>query len=367
MAGTRMAAPLLVLSLGYGKAAAGLLVALFALTQIFLSLPAGRFADRHGLKRPVGLSVIGATVGVALAAAWPVYPVLCIAALLCGGSVGAASVALQRHVGRMAQNPTELKQVFSWFAIAPAVSNFLGPFAAGLMIDYAGYRAAYGLLACLPMLSWLLLRRARELPSEETTAAHGGGAWDLLRDVSLRRLLLMGWFMNASWDLHGFMVPVLGHERGLPASVIGAILGGFAIAAAAIRVAMPIFARNLQEWAMITAATAFAGVLFLVYPLAPSALVMGLCSAGIGMALGAVQPMVMSMLHQITPRHRHGEAVAVRLIMVNISSVGMPMLFGAAGGLLGISGVFWVMGAVIGFGSRLGFGLRGVADAHEDR
>jgi hypothetical protein len=80
-----------------------------------------------------------------------------------------------------------------------------------------------------------------------------------------------------------------------------------------------------------------------------------------------VQPMVMSMLHQITPRHRHGEAVAVRLIMVNISSVGMPMLFGAAGGLLGISGVFWVMGAVIGFGSRLGFGLRGVADAHEDR
>jgi hypothetical protein len=28
------------------------------------------------------------------------------------------------------------------------------------------------------------------------------------------------------------MVPLLGHERGLPASVIGSILGAFAIAAA---------------------------------------------------------------------------------------------------------------------------------------
>jgi MFS family permease len=32
------------------------LVALFAATQIFLSLPAGRFADRRGLKKPLGLA-----------------------------------------------------------------------------------------------------------------------------------------------------------------------------------------------------------------------------------------------------------------------------------------------------------------------
>ena len=48
MSGSRMASPLLALSLGHGKASVGVLVALFALTQIFLALPAGRFADRHG-------------------------------------------------------------------------------------------------------------------------------------------------------------------------------------------------------------------------------------------------------------------------------------------------------------------------------
>ncbi|MNY45972.1 hypothetical protein D3C86_1811110 [compost metagenome] len=55
------------------------------------------------------------------------------------------------------------------------------------------------------------------------------------------------------------------------------------------------------------------------------------------------------------------------MILINVSSVGMPLLFGAVGGLLGASGVFWAMGAIIGFGSHLGTGLRGHdedAEAH---
>jgi MFS family permease len=100
--------------------------------------------------------------------------------------------------------------------------------------------------------------------------------------------------------------------------------------------------------------------MFLLYPFTQSAATMGLCSILIGMALGLVQPMVMSMLHQITPKHRHGEALAVRLILINLSSVGMPMLFGAVGGVLGASGVFWAMGTIVGLGSHLGVGLRGL-------
>ena len=58
MAGLRMAAPLLALREGFSPAAVGFLLALFALTQVFLSLPAGRFADRNGLKKPVGYAVV---------------------------------------------------------------------------------------------------------------------------------------------------------------------------------------------------------------------------------------------------------------------------------------------------------------------
>jgi MFS family permease len=84
---------------------------------------------------------------------------------------------------------------------------------------------------------------------------------------------------------------------------------------------------------------------------------MGLCSVLLGFALGSVQPMIMSMLHQITPEHRHGEAVALRVMVINASSVTMPMLFGLAGTVIGISGVFWITGAVVAGGTRLAFGL----------
>jgi MFS family permease len=359
MAGTRMAAPLLALREGHSAAAVGVLLALFALTQVFLALPAGRYADRHGLKRPVAFSVVAATAGAGLAAAFPVFPILCLSALLTGGATGAASIALQRHVGRAAENPTQLKQVFSWLALGPAISNFVGPFAAGLLIDHGGFALAFLFMATLPMLSWFWVHDARELPPVIRPEGQlPGTAWDLLREANFRRLLIVNWLLSSCWDVHTFVVPVLGHERGLSASVIGTILGAFAISAALVRVALPMLAAHLREWAVVAAAMGATAVLFAIYPFMYTPIGMGLCSILLGMALGCVQPMVMSTLHQITPEHRHGEAVAMRVMAINASSVGMPMLFGVAGTVIGISGVFWVVGAMVGSGMRLAFKLR---------
>jgi MFS family permease len=359
MTGMRMAAPLLALRQGYSEAAVGVLLALFALTQVFLALPAGRFADRHGLRRPFAYAIVAAVIGAGVAVAFPIFPVLCLAALLTGGATGAASIALQRHVGRAAGNPTQLKQVFSWLAIGPAASNFLGPFSAGLMIDHGGFRAAFLLLATLPLVAWFWVQSAKELPP--VIRAEGekhGTAWDLAREPMFRRLLIVNWLLSSCWDVHTFVVPVLGHERGLSASVIGTILGGFAVAAASIRLVLPIIAARLKEWVVITSAMAATAVLFGIYPFLYSALAMGLCSVLLGTVLGTVQPMIMSTLHQITPEARHGEAVALRVMAINASSVTMPMLFGAAGTFVGISGVFWAVGLIVGGGTRLAFRLR---------
>ena len=366
MAGMRMAAPLLALREGYSAAAVGVLLALFALTQVFLALPAGRFADRHGLKRPVALSVAVASAGAALALALPTFPVLCLSALMTGGATGAATIALQRHVGRAAHDATQLKRVFSWLAIGPAVSNFLGPFCAGLLIDHAGsaagstagYRAAFALMAILPLFTWFWVRATVELPS--VIAAAGGPpqrAWDLMNEPPFRRLLIVNWLLSSCWDVHTFVVPLLGHERGLSASVIGSILGGFAVAAAVVRVLMPLVATLLRERVVVAGAMLVTAVLFGVYPLLGSALAMGVCSVLLGFALGSVQPMVMSLLHQITPPHRHGEALGLRLMAINASSVLMPVLFGSAGALIGVGGLFWGVGAVVLVGARTAWRL----------
>ena len=374
MAGTRMAAPLLALREGYSPAAVGVLLALFALTQVFLALPAGRFADRHGLRRPMGWSVIAASLGAGAAVVSPTFGVLCMSALLTGGASGAAVISLQRHVGRATAGALQLRQVFSWLSIGPAVSNFIGPLSAGLLIDHAGpeagslwgYRAAFLLMTVFPLACWFMVRNTRELPP--VIAAMGGEkprAWELLKDATFRRLMLVNWFLSSCWDVHTFVVPVLGFERGISASVIGSILGAFAVAAALIRMLMPFVAAHLKEWQVLAGAMLMTAVLFAIYPFMRTALAMGICSVLLGLSLGSVQPMVMSMLHQITPEARHGEALGLRLMAINASSVLMPMLFGSAGALIGIGGVFWLTGAVVGGGSRLAWLLKHSSVVHE--
>ncbi len=375
MTGMRLAGPLLALQLGYSAAAVGVLLALFALTQVFLALPAGRFADRHGLRKPLTLAVMAAVAGAGIAAAFPVFPALCAAALLTGGATGVAVISLQRHAGRAAEGAHQLKQVFSWLAIAPAAANFVGPFAAGLMIDHAGhtagdlpgYRWAFILLAVLPVASWLMTRGVKELPPSPQVEGPRPRAWDLLRAPMFKRLLFINWMQAASWDVHTFVLPLLGHELGLSASVIGSILGAFALAAAGVRLALPLFAARASERSVIITANVVTALVFAVYPLMTSALGMGICSVLLGLALGAVQPMVMSMLHQITEHSRHGEALGLRLMTINASSVAMPMLFGLAGALIGVSGLFWVFGGIVGVGTRAVMGLRAPPLPHGDQ
>lgn len=360
MAGMRMATPLLALQQGYSAASVGVLLALFALTQVFLALPAGRFADRHGLHRPLALCVGVSFAGSAVAVVWPHFASLCLAALCTGGAAGAAVIALQRHVGRLAEGPTELKKVFSWLSLGPAVSNFVGPFLAGLVIDHFGFRAAFGLMAFFPLMSWWWSRSVRALPAVEQVPEHRRRpAWVLLRDEGFRRLLLINWCLSSCWDVHTFVVPLLGHERGLSASVIGTILGAFAVSASGVRMLLPLFAERVHEWAVIMTAMLTTALLFGVYPLLQGPWAMGLCSVLAGFALGAVQPMIMSTLHQITPHDRHGEALGLRLMTINASSVLMPMLFGSAGALVGVGSVFWASGLLVGAGSKLAWGMRG--------
>ncbi len=346
MAGIRMAAPLLALRAGYSAATVGILLALFAFVQLFLAIPAGRYADRNTLKRPVGFCTVAAVLGAVLVAAWPIFPVLCVAALLTGGATGAAVITLQRHAGRLADDPTQIKQVFSWLAIAPSIANFVGPFVAGLVIDHAGFRASFLTMAALALCSWWLVRSTGDTPSQEPQEAAGTSrSWDLLAEPRMRLLLLINWILTSCWDVHTFVLPILGYERGLSASVIGAILGTFAVAATVIRLVMPMIASRLQEWAVIAGAMLCAAVLYAVYPLLQSPWAMFLCSVLLGLSLGSVQPMIMSALHQITPPHRQGEALGLRLMSINVSSILMPMVFGTVGSAIGVASVFWAVSA----------------------
>ncbi|OYU00231.1 MAG: MFS transporter [Burkholderiales bacterium PBB1] len=390
MTGVRVAAPLLMLRQGHAEWAVGLLLGLFAAAPVATALRSGRMADRHGYHRPMRLAVALAVLGALLAAAavwltpsapssgWPAldalrhaprgasFAMLAMAAMLCGVGANMGLITIQRSAGRLASGGTEVTRVFSWLGLAPAVSNMIGPVVAGAVIDAAGFGSAFLVLAGLPLISLAWMRQVPvDVPAARAVGAPATSVWTLLRLPGLRRLLLVNWLLSSSWDLHAFLVPVLGHERGLSASAIGLILGTFAAAVASVRLVIPWIAHHLREAQVLTGAMLTTAAVFAIYPFAQSALAMAVCGASLGMALGCVQPMIMTALHRLTPQPRHGEALALRSMTINGASTLMPLLFGLLGSALGAAPLFWLMGAAMATGSLAAWQVgRRSDDAH---
>ena len=358
MAGVRLAAPLQALRQGHAAWAVGLLMGLFAAAPILLALQTGRLADRHGYHRPMHLAVLMTSAGAALAvlSTWLTdtaqFVALCGAAMATGAGANTGMIAILRTAGRSADGPLALKRVFSWLGLAPALANAVGPVLAGALIDLGGFRTAFFGLALLPLASlWWVARVPREHVPAVPVKPGNRSPWALLRTPGLRRLLLVNWLLSSSWDMHTFVVPILGHERDFSASAIGFVLGAFAAAVALVRLAIPVLAHRLREAQVLFGAMLGAAAVLAAYPWVVTEWQMGLCAVLLGLALGAVQPMIMTSLHHITPDGRHGEAIALRSMTINLSSALMPLLFGALGAAVGAASLFWVMAAMVAAGS----------------
>ncbi len=348
MAVTRVTASLWVLEHGYGEASVGLLLSLFAVAPIVLSLWAGRLADRHGFHRPVGVGVLMAGGGALLALLVQQLWAIALGCLLCGGAIAVAAVAIQREAGLMADEPAHLKRIFGWVALGPAVSNALAPVVAGLLIDHVGMSAAFGFAVLLPLLSWALAHKVpRHVPAPVSKSFRERPAWDLLRLPAFRRLMLVNLVMSASWDAHSFVVPVVGHARGLSASSIGMVLGSFAVAATLVRLAIVRFADDLDELKALRTSMVVALLTFLAYAWLPGTAGLIAGSALLGAALGSVQPMILAMLHKVTPPDRHGQALGLRMLTVNGATVGMPAAFGLLAAATVLAAPMWLMAAAL--------------------
>lgn len=377
MAGQRMATPLQALEAGRNAWAVGVLLALFAALPVLIAMPAGRMADRHGYHRPqrlaVALTLVGA--GCALAASWLSgawqFGLQCVGAAASGAGTNVGVIVVLRTAGLLATDSTARLRIFSWLGMAFSLANVVGPVAAGFMIDAGGFAAAYGLMLAMPLAAvWVM----RQVPLQPRAAARpprlpGASRWDLLRVPGLQRLLFINWLLSASWDVHSFAVPVLGHSRGYSASTIGLVLGIFTTAVTVVRFIVPLLAHRLREATVLRVAMLMTAAVFAIYPFAATPWGMAGCATLLGLALGAVQPTIMSALHHLTPPNRHGEAIAFRSMTINFSSSVMPLAFGLAGTALGPGAVFWLMGAAVGGGSWAVRGLQrafGTAEAPPD-
>ncbi|MBB2916174.1 MFS transporter [Cupriavidus alkaliphilus] len=352
---SRVVVSLFAISLKASTVTLGVLMSLYALLPMLLAIRAGKRIDQIGPRKPMMAGSLMVVAGTLLPALWHELDALYLSCALIGVGFMLVQVAMQLLIGQVSTDATRLRN-YTWHALGLSVSGTLGPVAMGYVIEHAGFRPAFAVLVAVALagqagLQWVRPRLPARGGNAGRIAIEDGtrhSTLDLLQHPELRAVFVASAVLSAAWDLHAFLIPIQGSRIGLSPSSIGWVLGAFAFATFAIRVAMPAVSRRLSEWKIIRAALLVGALAYLAYPFAAHFWLMCALAFVLGLALGSAQPNVMNILHTASPHGRAGEALGLRSAVLNTSQVVWPLTFGVVGTALGMLPIFLSMAGAMG-------------------
>ena len=356
--GARVNVSLTAIHLGASELIVGLLVAFFSVLPALLSMKAGRMLDRVSPMTPLVASSVAHVAGVVVPFAVPGLWSLLAASLLIGTASNLFYLCQQR-IFATASARADRTTNLGIGAIGFGVSGFIGPLATGVAIDHLGHDQAFLMLAVTPVIaSVLLLAGVLKLPAAAAAVAPAApeaarAAFDLLRQPRVRRVYAMGLLFSMAWDTFTLFVPIHGSHAGLSATVIGMVMASLTAGVFTTRLALPAMARRISAPRMLFFGHIIIGAGLLVFPLTGQVYVLMACSFVVGLAVGYAQPLSMSMMFDVVPADRAGEALGLRIAITGASQAVFPFVLGAISSALGLTPVFWSLALLQFAGTRL--------------
>jgi MFS family permease len=344
-----------LLALGEGGRAVGLVAAAFALLPLFLAIPLGRYADRrHGLRlltAGCGVQVLGCLLLAAARA-----PVTLAGASVVLG-LGHLSLALgvQSVIARESDDAHH-DQNFGLLGVAVSIGQLLGPLVGGFVI---GNRSGDALLHATTRAMLFAAAIAGAAVAcgivAERAAAPSAAAGDE-RVADVRAILATsgvpaGIFASiavlSAADVFTAYMPVLGHQRGIDATVVGALLAVRGAASMASRIGIGALVRRFGRLRLIVVNAAAAAAALVAMTVVHDVPLLFVLSFVVGIGLGFGQPLSMTLVVQLVPEHARSTALGLRLTGNRLGQVAAPAAAGAVAGSAGTGPVFWMLSGML--------------------
>jgi MFS family permease len=350
--GSKMLISLYAIDLGATPLVIGILYALYSFFSLFLALYAGRVSDRLGPRVPMLLGSLALGCGLMLPFLWRGLTALFVSATLIGTLYIFYTVSAQHLIGAFGEGHRRTRN-YATFSMGVALTALIGPTVTGFLIDAVGHQTTYLVLALLPIGPVLfLIFFARRLPRATEDARKGGQRTiDLIRNVPLRRAFIAAGIIETGGELYNFYMPIYGHSIGLSASVIGLILGTYAVAVLLTRLVMSALVKRSSEEKVLGSSLALAAAACVLFPSVQSVYMLAAISFVLGIGLGCCGPLSMVITYNRAPAGRSGEAMGLRQSFNKFTEVLVPLIFGTVGSAFGIGAAFWMDAALLGAGA----------------
>lgn len=377
------AVPLFAVALDVAPLWVGVLVALPNALPVVLAMPAGRWVDGAGAGAWLATGLIGTASAPLLLALAPGAAALAAAQVIVGVFQLFSALAAQAYVAE-ASSDASLDHDYATFATLLSAGRLVGPLLVGVVIDLAGFRAAFaasGAAALAAVAMAAGLRRGEDdghartgdgasaaSPDRDADAVPKGeaqvgsaadavapgdassrfGAREAWRAAGVQLAVLASVAVFVGISVRQAFLPLVLEELGYSATQIGALLSLGAAASVAVRPAMPAIARRLGGPArtlVLAMATVAVGVGLLGVARHLAAFAILTAAAGVGTGVGLPLSIV-SVARHVAPGRR-GTALGLRMSSNRAAQLVAPMLVGAVIGVAGFGAGFGAVGALL--------------------
>ena len=231
-AGSSMIIPILPLfaqTFGVSLALVGVLLAVQAVPRLFVSVPAGRLADRIGAHRLLAIScllAVIASIGSMLAPTFGVLIAMRVVQAVAAAGSQTAGLTYAASIGGAEKRGRKISTYQGSFLLG----NGVGPVLGGVLAEQFGYRVPFGIYAGIALIVgiWIVLQLPDPRTYDETSVSdpQEGAA-----RMSLRTMLVSGAILTAclmgllsAYTRSGsrdYALVVLSNERGIDTGLIG--------------------------------------------------------------------------------------------------------------------------------------------------
>ena len=321
----------------------GVIAASFTVVPLGLAVVAGRLTDRHGERLVLwvgaGLTAVAALV---LLLAGTSVSVLVVSSMLLGSGQLLSMIGEQSVVAANV-GPGGFDRAFSRFTFATSIGQAAGPVLILVLAGSATLPDTHALLLAATIAAALLVAVTVLLHGSDRSsrqASQGSASLGTaLRVPGLGLAILVSLAVIASVDLLVVYLPVLGTERGLPASTIGALLTLRALASMGSRFFLPKLVERCGRGRLLTASIAAAALSVSCLAFHLPVAVLFVVILMVGLALGFGQPLTMAWVAEASPAEVRATALSLRLTGNRLGQTLVPAgvgLFAAGSGTTGV-------------------------------
>ncbi|MDB5570701.1 MAG: putative arabinose efflux permease, family [Hyphomicrobiales bacterium] len=354
---TSIILPLWLAGTGASAAAIGLIIGAKHILPFFFAIHGGALMDRFGARRLMILCSMASVIALPLFPVVGWLPAVVALQMLSGFGSAMGWLGAQTLFGQTTHGNPALA---GRFAFALRMGGFVGPPLAGLAWDHTGVAGgfaflclwAFGTVACsflVPRQDDVVPEGGRRLRAADLApkVADYRAALRLATIPAMSVVLMVTVVRIAASSVQDSFYPLYLHTIGFSATEIGVLMTTSAATAAASALLIGHVLRYMSGmWALVIA-TAGSVIFVSITPLMTSFTAFAVVGALRGVCMGVSQPLMLSMLIEVSGRGSQGKGAALRTTANRAAATITPISMGVVAAFSGLAASFLIVGGAL--------------------